>query len=100
MDIILSPIDIQHQLAEKAMKARLAANLTQVGLASRAGVSLGSLKRFEHTGEISLSSLAKLAFALRMEQDFENVFSPRRTGTLDELLASQRQVSRKRGRLE
>ena len=100
MDIILAPADIQHQLAEKAMKARLAANLTQAGLAKRAGVSLGSLKRFEHTGEISLSSLAKLAFALRMEQDFESVFSPRRTGTLDELLAGQRQVSRKRGRFE
>jgi hypothetical protein len=35
-----------------------------------------------------------------MEQDFESVFSPRRTGTLDELLASQRQVSRKRGRFK
>jgi transcriptional regulator with XRE-family HTH domain len=99
MDIILAPNDIQNLLAEKVRKARLASNLTQSGLASRAGVSLGSLKRFEQTGDISLSSLAKLAFALRMEHDFEDIFSPRRSETLDELLAAERKTSRKRGRL-
>jgi transcriptional regulator with XRE-family HTH domain len=100
MDIILIPADIQHQLAKRARKARLASNLTQSGLASRAGVSLGSLKRFEQTGEISLSSLAKLAFALRMEHDFEDIFSPRRSETLDELLTAESKASRKRGKLE
>lgn len=98
MAIIVSPKDIQMQLADRLRAARLAANLTQVGLASRAGVSLGVLKKFEHTGDIALSGLAKLAFALRMEADFETLFAPRRTGTLDALLAEHRQVSRKRGR--
>lgn len=98
MDIIVTPNDIQSQLASKVRKARLAANLSQAGLASRAGVSLGVLKKFERTGNISLSSLAKLAFALRMEADFEDVFAPRRTGTLDALLAEQQQSSRQRGR--
>lgn len=99
MDIILAPRDIQNRLAERVKKARLASNLSQSGLAVRAGVALASLKRFEQTGEISLASLARLAFALRMEQDFENIFATRRTETLDELLAVESKVSRKRGRL-
>lgn len=100
MDIILAPIDIQKQLAKRVKKARLASNLTQSGLATRAGVALASLKRFEQTGEISLASLARLAFALRMEHDFENLFLPRRSETLDELIAAEHKDSRKRGRLE
>lgn len=43
-------------------------------MAMRAGVSLGSLKRFESTGRISLESLLKLAHLLGHLKDFENVF--------------------------
>lgn len=97
MDIILTPKDIQKQIAKRVKKARLAANLTQASLAARSGVTLASLKRFERTSEISLASLAKLAFALQMEHDFETIFMPRQPETLDELLATEQKDSRKRG---
>jgi hypothetical protein len=35
-----------------------------------------------------------------MEHDFEDIFSPRRSETLDELLAAESKASRKRGTLE
>jgi hypothetical protein len=44
-------------------------------LSQRSGVSLGSIKRFERTGEIALSSLLKLAMVLGYENDFNNLFT-------------------------
>jgi len=43
-------------------------------LAKRSGVSLGSIKRFELTGQISLESLLKLAHVLNRLNDFELIF--------------------------
>ena len=95
---ILSSNDFQKKMAKRLRSARLAANLTQQGLAERAGVSLGSLKRFEREGEISLKSLVKLAFALRMEDDFEKLFQPREKASLDTLLEQTLSKTRQRGR--
>ena len=53
---------------------RRAARISQADLAVRSGVSLGSIKRFEHTGNISLESLIKLAYALGYENDFDTLF--------------------------
>lgn len=95
---ILSAGDVQDSLTKRLRSARLAANLTQQGLAERAGVSLGSLKRFEREGEISLKSLVKLAFALRLEDGFEKLFQPREKASLDTLLEQTLAKSRQRGR--
>ena len=39
------------------------------------GVSYGSIKRFETTGQISLLSLTKLAFALNEVDEIRNLFT-------------------------
>ena len=49
-----TPSDIQRELAARAKARRLELNITQAELAERSGVSFGSLRRFEATGEISL----------------------------------------------
>jgi len=95
---ILSPADIQARIAQALREARLAANLTQQGLASRAGVSLGSLKRFEREGEVSLKNLTKLAFALRLEGELSELFRSRMDGSLDELIERTKTNQRQRGR--
>ena len=71
LDNILS---IKHGVCERFKKVRKAAKMSQTVLAGRSGVSLGSIKRFEQTGEISLTSLLKLALALGYEGDFNNLF--------------------------
>lgn len=43
----------------------------QSTLAERAGVSLASLRRFEQTGQISLSSLLRLSFVLGRLSDYD-----------------------------
>jgi predicted transcriptional regulator len=68
------PSDILEELALKHKAIRKKIKLTQGELAERSGVSLGSIKRFESTGQISLESLLKLAQILNRLNDFELVF--------------------------
>ena len=58
---ISTPVSILDQLKLNYKQKRLQYDLTQVGLANRSGVSLGSIKRFEATGQISLESLLKIS---------------------------------------
>lgn len=76
MSIMLkTPTEVMKELGLKARAKRLSQNISQSGMASRSGVSLGSLKRFENTGQISLESLLKIALSLNCMRDFEEVFS-------------------------
>lgn len=92
--------ELMQDVAVAARARRLAANLTQEGLAQRSGVSLGTLKKFEHTGEISLKSLLNIAMALDATRGFETLFiadaSPS-VLSIDELLKQPKE--RKRGRV-
>jgi transcriptional regulator with XRE-family HTH domain len=70
------PRDTRFELAEKHKKLRKQKGLSQSELAERSGVSLGSLKRFETKGQVSLESLLKLVFVLGRLADFETVLKP------------------------
>jgi transcriptional regulator with XRE-family HTH domain len=70
------PRDIRLELADKHKKLRKQQGLSQSELAERSGVSLGSLKRFETKGQVSLESFLKLAFVLGRLSDFESVLNP------------------------
>lgn len=65
------PLDVMLELADRVKKTRKSKGYTQADLAERAAVSLGSLKRFEQTGEISLVSLLKVAHLLGTLEDFD-----------------------------
>ena len=71
-----SPLEVCEELAQRHKLLRKKLRLSQAELAERSGVSLGSLKRFENTGKISLESLLKLAHLIGRLKDFENVFQP------------------------
>ena len=68
------PSDILQETAEKCKLLRKSKKWNQAEFAERSGVSLGSLKRFETTGQISYSSLLKLAHVLDRLTDFEPIF--------------------------
>ncbi len=72
-----TPAEVSKALAERHKALRKQLNLSQSEMAERSGVSLGSLKRFETTGKISLESLLKLAHLISRLEDFKNVFQPR-----------------------
>ena len=83
-----NPQDVMEELRVKFKKKRLAMSYTQNELATRSGVSLGSLKRFETSGQISLESLLKLALVLECLGDFEGVCKPKEVvpKSIEELL--------------
>lgn len=91
------PYDVAGRLATRVKARRLEMNLTQEGLAFRAGVKLPTYRRFERTGEISLKGLLQIAFALNALRDFDLLFVQRQYQSLDEVLAD-RKVKRKRGK--
>jgi transcriptional regulator with XRE-family HTH domain len=97
-----TPLDVQHEMASRFKVRRLARNLTQEGLAKRAGVSWGSLKRFESTGLIALESLLKIALVLDCLMDFDKVCPDDGGGlaarSLDEIL--YRPKVRRKGRIK
>jgi len=72
-----SPSELMDTLKTKFRQRRKALGYTQLELSSRSGVSLGSLKRFENSGQISLESLLKLAFVLECLGDFDGVCGDR-----------------------
>jgi transcriptional regulator with XRE-family HTH domain len=82
------PPQVMLELAEREKTLRKSHDLSQKELAERAGVSLGSLKRFETSGQISLESLLKLAYALKSLAGFDGLFPPDTAPkSLDDLLA-------------
>lgn len=71
---LISPLDIRVSIADRFKRIRLDQNVSQEQLAERSGVSLGSLRRFESKGEISLKSLVRLTISLNRAQDFDLLF--------------------------
>lgn len=91
------PKDVALQIAERVKARRLELDLTQEGLAARAGIKFATYRRFEQTGEISLRGLLQIGFALNALSDFDALFTHKQYQTLDDVLNEQ-YVSRKRGK--
>ena len=85
---ISTPKSIMQNLKDKFKQKRLSLNLTQEGLSTKSGVSLGSIKRFETSGEISFESLLKLALVLNYLDDFKNIANKKdeQYDSMDDLL--------------
>ncbi len=69
-----TPEELDQKLAQRVRKIRKRRSITQEKLASISGVSYGSIKRFETTGQISLLSLTKIAIALDLADELRNIF--------------------------
>lgn len=85
-----NPYDVLEEIAYKHKVLRKQVGLTQSELAKRSGVSLGSIKRFELTGQISLESLLKSVQILNRIKDFELILNPiEKTKSVDKLFSDR-----------
>ena len=89
-NFLRSPNDLNMDIAKRVSVRRKEKKITQVQLAESSDVSLGSIKRFERTGEISLSSLIKIAFVLGCENDFDELFSKKGYSSIQEVIDEQK----------
>jgi transcriptional regulator with XRE-family HTH domain len=102
IDNILSFIDktpdaILKTVADHVKERRLEKNYTQKAMASRAGIPLGTYRRFETSGEISFRGLVLIGLALGMTSEFDQLFSTPAYRSMDELLNIKESKKRKRG---
>lgn len=81
--------EINIDIAKRMIAIRKRRKISQKELAKRSGVSLGSLKRFEQTGEISLLSLTKISIALELDEEMENLFSEVPFNSIEEIINGQ-----------
>lgn len=70
----LTEQSVVNGLVERVKKKRKQMKLSQRRLSEKSGVTYASVRRFETTGEISLSSLLKIAHALDSLKDFDELF--------------------------
>lgn len=70
----LTEQSVVNGIVERAKKKRKQMKISQKELSQKSGVTYASIRRFETTGEISLTSLLKIAHALDALKDFENLF--------------------------
>ena len=81
--------EINNDIAQKIVRLRKRKKITQKQLVARSGESLGSLKRFEQSGEISLQSLTKIAIALDVENELEDLFNNVPFASIEEVINEQ-----------
>lgn len=80
------PEEIAKDIADAEKEKRKKRKLTQAELSARAGISLGSLRRFEQTGEISFVSLLKIAAVLDETDKFAELFKRREYASIQEVI--------------
>ncbi len=78
--------EILINLALRVKNIRKRRKITQDDISKMSGVSLGSVKRFETTGQISLYSLTKIAVALGLVEEIKSLFTDVIYLSIDEVL--------------
>ena len=78
--------EIMQDLAKRVKNIRKRRGLTQMDISNMSGVSYGSIKRFEASGEISLYSLVRISLALDCVNEIENLFTNVEYKSIEEIL--------------
>tara|TARA_R110002124_G_scaffold95367_2_gene239609 strand:- start:31 stop:336 length:306 start_codon:yes stop_codon:yes gene_type:complete len=94
-----TPQEISAEMGQRLRARRLAANLTQEGLAERSGVPISTLRSFERKGAISFTSFIRLAVTLGDDAALDGLLQAHETyASLDDVLKQSK--TPKRGRLK
>ena len=84
--MMMTPKELGMEIAANLKKLRKQRKLSQKALAEKAGLSYGSMKRFEQTGEISLESLLKIAIVLGETAPLESLFKSTEIKSIQEII--------------
>ncbi|MBR1709119.1 MAG: helix-turn-helix transcriptional regulator [Clostridia bacterium] len=78
--------EINLKVAKRISRVRKRRGITQEQLSDLSGVSFGSIKRFERTGQISLLSLTKIAIAMECAGEIRQLFEDVPYGSIEEVI--------------
>ena len=93
-----NPLALSKSISRQFKQKRLEENITQSGLASKSGVSLGSIKRFEAKAEISLKNLLMIALVVGSTDEFLQLFTRKKYKSIEDVISSGKVKTRKRAR--
>jgi transcriptional regulator with XRE-family HTH domain len=93
-----NPLAILKSISRQFRLKRLEVNITQSELASKSGVSLGSIKRFETKSEISLKNLVMIALVLGSTEEFLQLFTRKDYKSIEDVISAGKVKTRKRAR--
>lgn len=85
-----TPEEIILSIANNTRKLRKRLKISRQKLSEMSGVSYGSIKRFEETGNISFLSLTRIAVALDAVSDIKNIFSEVPYKSIQEVINEQK----------
>ena len=97
---LVSPSDLLNRAKTAFKTRRLVLGFTQAGLSHRSGVKLGTLRKFERTGQISFASLADLAMTLGLLEDLYGALNAKKAEyhSMKELTKAKK-TTRRRGHI-
>lgn len=84
-----TPGELQTLIADRIRRIRKRRKISQKKLSELSGVSLGSVKRFEQSGEVSFLSLIKIATALGLNNELERLFEDVPPLSIEEIIRGQ-----------
>lgn len=85
-----TPEEIDMNIAANLRRIRKRLGFSQEKLSELSGVSYGSVKRFESSGQISLVSLTKLAIALDVVDELKGLFTDTPYRSIEEVINEQK----------
>jgi transcriptional regulator with XRE-family HTH domain len=71
---VITVNSMKTSLKDRFRLRRKELKLSQQNLAKRSGVSYGSIRRFESSGEVSLTSLLRMSQAMGLIDEFDPLF--------------------------
>ena len=83
---INTPGELGKLIASNVKARRKSCKLSIRSLSEKSAVSYGSIKRFEATGQIALTSLLKIAIVLDCADGFEQLFARKEPQSIQEIL--------------
>lgn len=89
--------ELFRELVDRCRELRLRQNLTQAEVAARAGIPLGSYRRFEQEGQLTVERFVAVLHALNQVETLEQFLQPPRITDLRQLV--QPVQKRQRARL-
>lgn len=91
-----NPDDIAMDMAADFRRRRIEKNLTREEVATKAGIAVSNIVRFEQKGLISLKNLIALTIALGYVSEIRNLFSQPKYDTMEELTQIRKNSKKKR----
>lgn len=71
---LATPKEIGAEFAVRLRLARFSKNVTQADLAERVGVSVGTIRNLERSGDCAFSTVIAVALALKVERGLDELF--------------------------